>query len=92
MAGRNEPLLEILQVLVSVMEKQLPGSIACISTIQEGRLRDVVAPGLPTLFREATYSVGEIVRPVDPLTRRKEALYMAWPTTGRRRSFLARGT
>ena len=74
MAGRNEPLLEILQVLVSVMEKQLPGSVACITTIQDGRLRDVVSPNLPALFLEATYPVGEIVHYVDPLTRRKEAL------------------
>ena len=47
MAGRNEPLLAILQVLVSVTQKQLPGSVVCVSVIQDGRLRDVVAPGLP---------------------------------------------
>jgi diguanylate cyclase (GGDEF)-like protein len=74
MAGRNEPLLAILEVLVSVTQKQLPGSVACVSVIQEGRLRDVVAPGLPKPFREAAYPRRAIVGHVDPATRRNEAL------------------
>jgi diguanylate cyclase (GGDEF)-like protein len=74
MAGRNEPLLAILQVLVSVTQKQLPGSVACVSVIQEGHLRDVVAPGLPKPFLEAAYRRGAIMRRVDPDTRRNEAL------------------
>jgi len=74
MAGRNEPLLEILQVLVSVTQKQLPGSVACVSVIQEGRLRDVVAPGLPKPFLEAAYPRGAVVRRMDPATHRNEAL------------------
>jgi diguanylate cyclase (GGDEF)-like protein len=74
MAGRNEPLLAILQVLVSVIQKQLPGSVACVTVIQEGRLRDVVAPGLPAAFLESAYLRGGIVRPADLATRRNEAL------------------
>jgi diguanylate cyclase (GGDEF)-like protein len=74
MAGRNEPLLEILNALVSVIQKQLPGSVACISIIQEGRLREVVAPELPARFLEATYSPGAIVQPADPAARREQAL------------------
>jgi diguanylate cyclase (GGDEF)-like protein len=74
MTGRNEPLLEILQALVSVIQKQLPGSVACISIIQDGRLRDVVAPELPKRFLDATYPRGAIVDRVDPATRREEAL------------------
>jgi diguanylate cyclase (GGDEF)-like protein len=74
MTGRHEPLIEILQVLVSVTQKQLPGSVACVSVIQEGRLRDVVAPGLPKPFLEAAYPRWAIVRRGDPATRRKEAV------------------
>ena len=74
MAGRNEPLLEILNALVSVIQKQLPDSVACISIIQDGRLREVVAPDLPARFLEVTYSPGAIVQPVDPGPRREQAL------------------
>ena len=74
MAGRNEPLLAILQVLVSVTQKLLPGSVACVSVIQEDRLRYVVAPGLPEPFLRDAYPCGAIVRRVDPVTRRNEAL------------------
>jgi diguanylate cyclase (GGDEF)-like protein len=70
MAGRNEPLLEILQVLASVTQQQLPGSAACFSVIQEGRLRDSVAPELPNEFLESAYPRGVIV---DSATRRNEA-------------------
>ena len=58
MAGRNEPLLAILQVLVSVTQKQLPGSVACFSVIQEGLLSDVVGPGLPALLLESPIRAG----------------------------------
>ena len=74
MAGRYEPLLAILQVLVSVTQKQLPGSVACVSIIQDGHLRDVVAPGLPQALLEAVYPRGAAVREVDPAVRRNEAL------------------
>ena len=74
MAGRYEPLLAILQVLVSVTQKQLPGSIACVSIIQDGHLRDVVAPGLPREFLDANYQRGAAVHSVDPAQRRGEAL------------------
>jgi len=74
MAGRYEPLLAILQVLVSVTQEQLPGSVACVSVIQDGRLRDVVAPGLPKAFLDAVYPHGAIVRHMDPVTLRNEAL------------------
>ena len=74
MAGRNEPLLAILQVLVSVTQKQLPGSVACVSVIQDGHLRDVVAPGLPKAFLEVAYPRGASVHRVDPAIRRNEAL------------------
>jgi GAF domain-containing protein len=74
MAGRNEPLLAILQVLVSVTQKLLPGAIACVSVIQDGRLRVVVAPGLPKLLLDSLYPRGSAARRVDPDTRRNEAL------------------
>jgi diguanylate cyclase (GGDEF)-like protein len=74
MAGRYEPLLAILQVLVSVTQKQLPGSVACVSVIQDGRLRDVVAPGLPKAFLEAAYPRGAVMRHLDVATRQDEAL------------------
>jgi diguanylate cyclase (GGDEF)-like protein len=74
MAGRNEPLLAILQVLVSVTEKQLSGSVACVSVIHEGRLRDVVAPGLPNAFLQSVYSCGAITSHADPEIRRNAAL------------------
>ncbi len=74
MAGRNEPLLAILQVLVSVTQKQFPGSIACVSVIQEGQLRDVVAPGLPQAFLESVYPRGSAARRLNPATYRDEAL------------------
>ena len=72
MAGRNEPLLAILQVLVSVTQNQLPGSVACFSVIQEGLLSDVVGPGLPSLLLESAYPRGGSVLPV--ATRRNQAL------------------
>ncbi len=74
MTGRNEPLLEILQVLVSVTQNQLPGSITCVSVIQDGRLRDVVAPQLPKPFLETAYPRGAIVPRMDLATHRNEAL------------------
>lgn len=74
MAGRNEPLLEILEELVSVIQRQLSNSIACISIIQDGRLCDVVAPGLPKAFLEAAYPSGASVQQEDPVTRRDKAL------------------
>ena len=74
MAGRNEPLLAILQVLVSVTQNQLPGSVACFSVIQEGLLSDVVGPGLPALLLESAYPRGGVVRPVDTAVRRNQAL------------------
>lgn len=74
MAGRNEPLLAILQVLVSVIQKQFPGSVACVSVIQEGRLRDVVAPELPISFVESAYPRGSSFRPMDLATRRNHAI------------------
>lgn len=74
MAGRNEPLLAILQVLVSVTQKQFPGSIACVSVIQEGQLRDVVAPGLPQAFLESVYPRGSTARRLNPATYRNEGL------------------
>ena len=74
MTGRNEPLLKILQALVSVAQKQLSGSAVCISIIEEGRLRDVVAPQLPRPFLKAAYSRGAILQPVDTATRRSQAL------------------
>lgn len=74
MAGRNEPLLAILQVLCSVTQKQLPGSVACFSVIQEGLLSDVVGPGLPSLLLESAYPRGGAVRSVDPAVRRSQAL------------------
>ncbi len=74
MAGRNEPLLAILQVLVSVTQKQLPGAIACVSVIQDGHLRDVVAPGLPKVLLDSIYPRGGAVRRMDPAARRNEAL------------------
>ncbi len=73
MAGRNEPLLAILQVLVSVTQNQLPGSVACFSVIQEGLLSDVVGPGLPALLLESAYPRGGIVRPADAAVRRNQA-------------------
>ena len=72
MAGRNEPLLAILQVLVSVTEKQLPGAVACFSVIQDGLLSDVVGPGLPALLLESAYPRGG--RPLDETSRRNQAL------------------
>jgi diguanylate cyclase (GGDEF)-like protein len=74
MAGRYEPLLAILQVLVSVTQKQLPGSVAGVSVIQDGRLRDVVAPGLPKGFLEVAYPRGAVMRHEDAAIRRNEAL------------------
>ena len=74
MAGRNEPLLAILQVLVSVTQDQLPGSVACFSVIQEGLLSDVVGPGLPALLLESAYPRGGSMRPVDTAARRSQAL------------------
>ena len=74
MAGRNEPLLAILQVLVSVTQNQLPGSVACFSVIQEGLLSDVVGPGLPALLLESAYPRGGVVRPSDAALRRNQAL------------------
>jgi diguanylate cyclase (GGDEF)-like protein len=73
MAGRNEPLLAILQVLVSVTEKQLPGSLACVSVVQDGRLRDVVAPGLSKTLLESAYPRGATVRRMDSAAHRDEA-------------------
>lgn len=73
MAGRNEPLLTILQVLVSVIQEQFPGSVACVSVVQEGRLRDVVAPGLPKQFLESAYARGSSVSRVDVALRRDQA-------------------
>jgi diguanylate cyclase (GGDEF)-like protein len=74
MAGRNEPLLSILQVLVAVTQKQLPGSVVCVSVVQDGRLRDVVAPGLAKAFLQASYQCGTVVGREDPAIRRSEAL------------------
>jgi diguanylate cyclase (GGDEF)-like protein len=74
MAGRNEPLLAILQVLVAVTQKQLPGSAGCVSVIQDGRLRDVVAPALPKAFLDAAYQRGAIVCPTDSTAHREQAL------------------
>jgi len=74
MAGRNEPLLKILQTLVSVAQQQLPGSAVCISLIEDGRLLDVVAPQLPRPFLKAAYSRGAILQLVDTATRRSQAL------------------
>lgn len=74
MAGRNEPLLKILQALVSVAQQQLPGSAVCISRIEDGRLLEVVAPDLPKTFLKAAYSRGAILQPVDMATRRSQAL------------------
>jgi diguanylate cyclase (GGDEF)-like protein len=74
MAGRYEPLLAILQVLVSVTQKQLPGSVACVSVIQDGRLRDVVAPGLPKAFLDVAYPRGAVMNHADLALRRDEAL------------------
>jgi diguanylate cyclase (GGDEF)-like protein len=74
MAGRNEPLLAILQVLASVTQKQLPGSVACFSVIQEGLLSDVVGPGLPSLLLESAYPRGGAVRSADPAVRRNQAI------------------
>jgi diguanylate cyclase (GGDEF)-like protein len=74
MAGRNEPLLAILQVLVSVTQNQLPGAVACFSVIQEGLLSDVVGPGLPALLLESAYPRGGVVRLVDPAIRRNQAV------------------
>jgi diguanylate cyclase (GGDEF)-like protein len=74
MAGRYEPLLAILQVLVSVTQKQLPGSAACVSIVQDGHLRDVVGPALPQAFLESAYQRGSLVRPIDHAVLRNEAL------------------
>ena len=74
MTGRNEPLLTILQLLSSLTQKQLPGSVACFSLIHEGRLRDVVAPGLPQRFLESAYPHGAITRRMDPANHAAEAL------------------
>ena len=73
MAGRNEPLLKILQALVSVAQQQLPGSAVCISLIEEGRLLDVVAPDLPKTFLKTVYPRGTISQPVDTATRLSQA-------------------
>src|SRR5665213_1381210 len=75
MTGRNEPLLAILHALVSVTQKQLPGSVACVSVIQDGRLRDVIAPGLPKTFVETAYQHGAVVRRMDPSTYQNRALF-----------------
>jgi diguanylate cyclase (GGDEF)-like protein len=74
MAGRYEPLLAILQVLVSVTQKQLPGSAACVSIVQDGHLRDAVGPGLPKAFLESAYQRGSVVRHIDLAVLRNEAL------------------
>jgi diguanylate cyclase (GGDEF)-like protein len=74
MAGRNEPLLTILEVLVTVTQKQIPGAVACFSVIQDNRRRDVVAPGLPKAFLESAFPRGALVRRRDDTTRRDEAL------------------
>jgi len=74
MTGRNEPLLNILQALVSAAQKECPGSAVCISVIEEGRQRDVVAPDLTKAFLETAYSPGAIFQPVDTANRRSQAL------------------
>jgi len=74
MAGRNEPLLMILQALVSVTQEQLPGSIACFSVIQDGRLREVVGPALPKQYLETAYTPGAAVRRIGSAAHRREAL------------------
>ena len=74
MTGRYEPLLSILNVLVSVTQEQLPGAVACVSVIQDGRLRDVVAPGLPKEFVDRVYQRGSLVDQVAASLRHSEAL------------------
>ena len=74
MAGRNEPLLAILQVLVSVTQNQLPGSVACFSVVQDGLLSDVVGPGLPALLLDSVYPRGGSMRPADAAARRSQAV------------------
>ena len=73
MAGRNEPLLAILQVLVSVTQKQLPGTAACFSVIHEGILSDVVAPELPAPLLDSAYPRGASVQPVSVAERGEQA-------------------
>jgi diguanylate cyclase (GGDEF)-like protein len=74
MTGRNEPLREILQELVSVTQRQLPASVVCVSVIHEGRLRGVVAPGLPKSLLESVYPCGAPLRSVNAPSSRNEAL------------------
>jgi diguanylate cyclase (GGDEF)-like protein len=78
MTGRNEPLREILQELVSVTEKQFPASVVCISVIHEGRLRGVVAPGLPKSFLDAAYPCGAPLRRMNSTDHRDEAPADGW--------------
>jgi len=73
MAGRYEPLLEILKVLVLVTQKQFPGSVA-VSVIHDGLLSDVVAPDLPKWLLEVAYPRGAVMRHGDSALRRNEAL------------------
>jgi diguanylate cyclase (GGDEF)-like protein len=73
MTGRNEPLREILQELVSVTQKQLPASVVCVCVIHEGRLRGVVAPGLPKSFLDSAYPCGVPLRNLNSTHRRDQA-------------------
>jgi diguanylate cyclase (GGDEF)-like protein/PAS domain S-box-containing protein len=47
------PLDDTLDVIARMVEDRLPGRRCSIMTIQEGRLRDGAAPGLPDEFRAA---------------------------------------
>jgi diguanylate cyclase (GGDEF)-like protein len=47
MTGKHEPLPNILESVCSLIQQQLPGSVAAVSLFQEGRLHEIVGLGLP---------------------------------------------
>lgn len=59
MAARGQPLLQILERIVRLMEQQLPGVIASVMLVDEDglQLHCAAAPSLPELFRHRVRKV-----------------------------------
>ena len=53
MTGRNEPLEDTLRVLVSLLEKQMPGTCASVSVFRERKPPQVIATELPAGMAES---------------------------------------
>ena len=52
MTGKNEPLPKILETLCSLIQQQLPGSVAAVSLFRDGELKEMIGLGIPSQFAE----------------------------------------